>query len=270
MSGSSTTVAEHSPCFLLTDFGDRDAYVGVMKAVMLSAAPSLPIVDLCHAIEPQNVLSAGYVLLTAVPYLPDGSIVVAVVDPGVGTRRRIVGIVFEGWTLLVPDNGLVSLVLERYQCRSAWEIAWERLRSSPPCATFHGRDIFAPCAALLATKKRTLAHVGNPIDPASLVRLDTRPEARPQGIVASILHVDRFGNLITNVEAAPWGIVPGADWVCRVGQDVLPLVSTFGNVEPGESLAYIGSSGFIEIAVCNSSAAARYGTRPPVFIHHAP
>lgn len=257
--------AADARCFLLTDFGDHDSYVGVMKAVMLGIAPSLTIVDLCHAIEPQDVISAGYVLLTAVPYLPGGSVVVAVVDPGVGTQRRILALAFDSWILLAPDNGLASMVLDRFECRAAWEIIWQRWRSSAPSATFHGRDIFAPCAALLASGQRTLEQVGEKIDPATVVRIETNPTRTADGIAATMLHVDRFGNLITNVEAARWGITAGS-WLCRISDDLLPVLRTFGDVPPGQPLAYIGSSGFVEIAIRNGSAAARYGKNAPLLL----
>jgi S-adenosylmethionine hydrolase len=254
------------PCFLLTDFGDRDAYVGVMKAVMLKHAPSLQIVDLCHAIEPQNIVSASYVLWSVAAHLPEGSFVVAVVDPGVGTKRRIVALEFAQWTLLAPDNGIASLVLDHMQCQRSWEIRWEEICPQPPSATFHGRDIFAPAAALLASKQRTLEQIGRPIDPASLVRIDLAPVETASGIVARILHVDRFGNLVTNVEAARWNIPGSQHWICCVGDEQLPLVRTYADRAPGEPLAYIGSSGFVEIAVCNGSAAKRYGNAPSVML----
>lgn len=251
--------------FLLTDFGDRDAYVGVMKAVMLGIAPELRIVDLCHSIEPQNVTSAAYVLLTAMPYLPHGSVVVGVVDPGVGTARHIVGIRFAHVTLLVPDNGLAAMVLDRYAAEEVVAIDWRRVRDTLPSATFHGRDIFAPAAALLASGQRRLRELGEPLSIDSLQRLELAPHRAADGsIEARVLHIDRFGNLITNVEAAACGIEPVGCWQCEVNGVVLPLVRTYGEVPEGEPLCYIGSSGFLEVAVRNGNAAARFGSCPVI------
>ncbi|GBD04739.1 5'-fluoro-5'-deoxy-adenosine synthase [bacterium HR20] len=255
-----------APIFLLTDFGDRDAYVGVMKAVMLGIEPMLRVVDLCHNIEPQNVVSASYVLLTAVPYLPRGSVVVAVVDPGVGTKRRIVALAFEQFILLAPDNGIATLVLDRFRCERAVAVEHGRVAVHQPSATFHGRDVFAPAAAYLASGQLTLEQLGETIEVTSLVQLALEPRSDGQVLHASVLHVDRFGNLVTNVEAPRWGIAPGGKWYCCIGDCELPILRTYGEQEPGQALAYIGSSGFIEIAVRNGSAAEQFGNAPAIIL----
>ncbi|GIV52126.1 MAG: hypothetical protein KatS3mg038_2647 [Candidatus Kapaibacterium sp.] len=255
-----------APIFLLTDFGVQDAYVGVMKAVMLGIEPMLQVVDLCHNIEPQNVVSASYVLFTAVPYVPRGSVVVAVVDPGVGTERRIVALAFEQFTLLAPDNGITTLVLDRFRCERAVAVEYDRVAIQQPSATFHGRDVFAPTAAYLASGQLTLEQLGETIEVTSLVQLALEPRSDGQVLHASVLHMDRFGNLVTNVEAARWGITPAAKWCCRVSGCELPIVRTYGEQEHGQALAYIGSSGFIEIAVRNGSAAERFGRAPAIIL----
>lgn len=255
-----------APIFLLTDFGDRDAYVGVMKAVMLSIDSSLVIVDLCHGVEPQNVVSSAYVLLSAVEYLPKGSIVVAVVDPGVGTSRRIGALIFSHFVLLAPDNGIATLVLEHYRCEMAIALDPGHFVKWPPSATFHGRDLFAPAAAYLASGIVPFDQLGPRVDARSLVRLDLNPRIDGRVLEASILHIDRFGNLVTNVQAERWGIIHDHQWVCRIGDEIIPLVRTFADCDVGEPLAYIGSSGFVEIAVRNGSAAERYGKVPTIFI----
>jgi hypothetical protein len=259
-----------SAIFLLTDFGDRDAYVGVMKAVMLGIAPDVRIVDLCHGIEPQDIVSAAYVLLTAVPYVPEGSVVVAVVDPGVGSDRRIVAMEFECFWVIAPDNGLATLVLDRYPMRTAFAVEWERLGRPTPSATFHGRDIFAPAAALLASGAWDAARLGRRVEGEMLLRLDLQPAERNGSIVGRILHRDRFGNLVTNVEAVRWNIEPHAGWLCDVGSETVPLVRTYSDVPLGEPLAYVGSSGFIEIAVRSGSAQARFGNTPAVSLRRPP
>lgn len=247
------------PVFLLTDFGDQDAYVGVMKAVIASIDSELAVIDLCHHIQPQNVVSAAYVLWTAIPFVPAGSVVVAVVDPGVGSEREIVALNSEYCTLLVPDNGLATMVVERYAFSNAWTIEWERFCSTPPSATFHGRDIFAPAAALLASGQRTLEQIATPRELSSLARLDLSPRQTSQGIIARVLHCDRFGNLVTNVEATYWGITADTGWYCEIAGRLIPVVRTYACVDVGEPLAYIGSSGFVEIGVRNGNAAAQYG-----------
>lgn len=248
-----------APIFLVTDFGYQDAYVGVMKAVMLGVEPTLSIVDLCHGIEPQNLVSAAYVLTTAAPYLPEGSIVVAVIDPEVGTERRIVALQFERFTLLAPDNGIATLVLERFRCECAVAVELRKVASDQPSATFHGRDVFAPAAARLAVGHMLLDELGKTIVPSELVRLDLEPRYDGNVLRASVLHVDRFGNLITNIEAARWSITPRSDWCCCVAGEILPIVNTYAERSIGQGLAYIGSSGFIEIAVRNGSAVERFG-----------
>ncbi|MDW8075882.1 MAG: SAM-dependent chlorinase/fluorinase [Bacteroidota bacterium] len=256
----------HKPVFLLTDFGYQDAYVGVMKAVMLGIAPELQIVDLCHSIEPQNVISAAYVLRTAVPYLPAGSVVVAVVDPGVGTQRRIVALEGERYVLLAPDNGIATLVLQCDRWVRAVEIAWQRVASTPPSATFHGRDVFAPAAALLASGKLCLEQLGKQVELSALVQLALEPQVRSDGIEAIVLHRDRFGNIVTNVEAARWGIAPFRGWQCRVQDVTLPIVRTYQDVPSGAPVAYVGSSGYIEIGVNCGSAVERFGAEPSILL----
>ncbi len=255
-----------APIFLLTDFGYQDAYVGVMKAVMLGIEPTLRVVDLCHNIEPQNVVSASYVLLTAVPYVPRGSVVVAVVDPGVGTERRIVALAFEQCTLLAPDNGIATLVLDRFRCERAVAVEYARVALHEPSATFHGRDVFAPAAAYLASGQLALEHLGETIEVTSLVRFALEPRTDGRVLQARVLHVDRFGNLVTNVEAPRWGITPGGKWYCRVNGCEIPIVRTYGEQEHGQALAYIGSSGFVEIAVRNGSAAEWFGSSPTIIV----
>lgn len=230
-----------------------------MKAVITDIEPRLRVIDLCHNIEPQNVISAAYVLLTSIPYLPSGSVVVAVVDPGVGSERQIVALNSDHFTLLVPDNGLATMVVERYITSNAWTIEWERFRSTAPSATFHGRDIFAPAAALLASRQRTLEQIATPRELSSLIRLDLSPQQSSQGIIARVLHCDRFGNLVTNVEATCWGVIADTGWYCEIANEIIPVVRTYAYVDEGEPLAYIGSSGFVEIGVRNGNAAARYG-----------
>jgi S-adenosyl-L-methionine hydrolase (adenosine-forming) len=248
---------------LLSDFGLRDSYVGVMKGVIYGIYPGATIVDLSHEVLPQDVMGGRFQLLMAEPYFPEGTVHVAVVDPGVGTPRR--GVAFTtGRSMFVgPDNGL--LVLDRQSIVSAVELdrpEFWRLssRDSTSSATFQGRDIFAVVGAHLA-QGVPLEAVGRVIDPASLVELEL-PE---NGIQA----IDRFGNCITTVVNLGLGL----GWQVRVRGQMLRSVRTYGDAELGEAIALVGSHGFVEIAVNGGTAQGELGVQvgdpiemiPPLF-----
>ncbi len=258
------------PIFLLTDFGLTDTYVGIVKSVILSILPTACLVDLTHDIPPQDVRAGAYALLTVAPYLPTDAIVVAVVDPGVGTDRRPVAAQVDGRTFIGPDNGLLS-----------WALATLTAASSPSAgeptpiravvldhpevwlpnvsATFHGRDIFAPVAAHLASGL-PLSTIGTATDTLrSLVLPSVEREANDGGAVLAargeVIHVDRYGNLITNVLAAD---VP-ANPVTNVDDFEVRGVAAHYQAGDGPLLALIGSSGRLEISAPNASAAAMTG-----------
>ncbi|HWQ08290.1 MAG TPA: SAM-dependent chlorinase/fluorinase, partial [Holophaga sp.] len=183
---------------LLTDFGRIDPYAGILHGVIACIAPEARIIDLSHDIPPQDVAAASFCLACAVPCFPDGTIHVAVVDPGVGTARRAVALAVEGGFLVGPDNGLFTGVLARTRILAG--VALDdpaRWRTPQPSPVFHGRDIFAPAAAHLA-HGIPLDGLGTPLDPAGLVRLDL-PRCVRQGdrIQGCVQHVDQFGNLVT-------------------------------------------------------------------------
>jgi S-adenosylmethionine hydrolase len=237
---------------LLTDFGTRDPYVAAMKMV-IAARCEARIVDLTHEIAPFDVLEAAIFLQSIVGYLQPGRfIVVAVVDPGVGTERRILLAERSGQLFLAPDNGLLSLVVDDSTCRFAVER--NDLFLPGDSATFHGRDRFAPVAAALA---RGLAaeHVGPAMATADMVRLDyTPPQARAGGIRGRVISIDRFGNIITDIPANP--TVLARLTVVVKGKAVGNMARTY---QEGRALngpfAIIGSRGTIEISVANQSAA---------------
>lgn len=227
---------------LLTDFGDRDVYVGVMKAVVAGIAPGVTVVDLCHHVEPQAVDEGAFLLEAALPHLPPGSVVCAVVDPGVGTARRAVAVAAGGLVLVGPDNGLLTPTLDSPGLR-AHAITAPAVQAPSPSATFHGRDVFAPCAAHLA-RGLPLEDVGPALDPVGLVRVEREP--------ARVVHVDHFGNLVTGLgpDRLPAGraFTVGAVAVSR-------WVRTFGEAPAGTPVAYVGFSGRVEVAVVGGSAA---------------
>ena len=190
---------------LTTDFGDGDYYVGAMKGVILGIAPEAQLVDISHQIPPQDVLAAAFVLRHAAREFPPCTVHLAVVDPGVGTRRRPLALQSSGHLWVGPDNGLFSFVLNQADSR-VHEIARPDLGRPNPSSTFHGRDLFAPLAAYLC-RGLDLADVGPPV--ADPVRLDeSAPGKSADRIAGHIVHIDGFGNLVSNIAAtdiAPWG-----------------------------------------------------------------
>ncbi len=230
--------------YFLSDFGVADAYAGVCRAVIRRRAPAAPVIDLAHDLPPGDVIHAAFQLYAAVPYLEDGAVVLAVVDPGVGGRRRALAVRGERLWYVAPDNGLLSLAFEKDPPRRAWELRPEAFTNERVSATFHGRDLFAPAAALLAAGFPA-AGLGEEVEPASLVRAGPGISRSNEG---EVLTFDRFGNAITNLEP-----VATPEAVHVVGRR-LPFVRTFSDVAPGEALAYLGSAGLVEIAVNGGSA----------------
>jgi hypothetical protein len=238
------------PITLLTDFGTADGYVGEVKGVLCTLAPSAPLVDISHDLAPQDVEGARLAVARYWRRFPPGTVHLVIVDPGVGTSRAALAVASEGRYLVGPDNGVLSPSLFALDARA--------VRLPEPAAaapTFHGRDVFAPVAALLA-RGTPLEAVGEPHgDP---VRRRTPPPLRREdgALEGEVLTFDRFGNAVTNlVPARP---LPLGATVETMGQ-VIPLVRTYGDVPPGAPLALVGSSGLVEVAVRNGSAAGRFG-----------
>lgn len=241
---------------LTTDFGTQDAYVPAMKGVLLSICPAARLVDITHEIAPQDIMEAGFVLREAVPYFPDGTIHLVVIDPGVGTGRRPVALRHNGQCFVGPDNGIFSLLLGKEPPDALVELDrpdfW---RTAEPSRTFHGRDIFAPAAAHLAG--------GCPLNELGslLPELHTLHWALPipdeEGIRGWVVHIDHFGNCITNIPAELFQEQRRERPVkCFVGNAVLrELQPTYGAVDEGDPLLLFGSSGFLEIAVNTGNAA---------------
>ena len=240
---------------LTTDFGQSDSYVGAMKGVILGLCPEATLVDICHEIHPQAVRQAAYVLSTATPYFPPGTVHLVVVDPGVGSRRRPIVVQSERALYVAPDNGVLSLGLRQDAAHLAIHLTEPAYRLSRISATFHGRDIFAPAAAYLACGAAP-SQMGTPIPLSDLHTLPTlEPQPQAGGTwQGEILHIDHFGNLITNFQVpepqAPFAVVVAE-------QRIEKLSRTFADVPPGELVAYVGSNGYLEIAVREGNAARR-------------
>jgi hypothetical protein len=241
------TPSEHPCVTLLTDFGLTDVYVGVMKGVMAQINPSLQVIDLTHQIPPQQVAVACFSLASAYAHFPPGTVHVAVVDPGVGGQRRAVAVEFPGGFLVGPDNGLFNGVLAQADAIAAVELTNPEYWHTPhPSSTFHGRDIFAPVGAHLASGV-PLHQIGEEISVNSLIQADWATYVQTDvGLQGIIQHVDRFGNLITNIPARA---IAAQSWSATVSQVTVASHSAYGNVAPGQPLALIGSHGWVEIAV---------------------
>ncbi len=234
---------------LLTDFGLADTYVGQMKGAILAIAPTVTLVDVTHAVPPQDVLAGAFLLWTAVEAFPPGSLHLAVVDPGVGSARRPMAMTTQRGDVLVgPDNGLLMPAAERLGAGQAFELTVPSAQVSP---TFHGRDVFAPGVAHLANGT-PISELGCPIDdPVPLVL------PRPHGFMGEVLHVDTYGNLVTNL---PAGSLP-ASYAVRLGSYPVPIAAATHYAEgaPGGLLALVGSAGLLEISARDASAAAATG-----------
>jgi hypothetical protein len=241
---------------LLTDFGLSDVYVGVMKGTIAQINPRIPVIDLTHHVPPQDIATARFHLMSAFPYFPKGTVHVAVVDPGVGGTRRAIAVQLESAFLVGPDNGIFSGVLSQHRAIAAVELTnphyWHRTH---PSATFHGRDIFAPVGAHLATGV-ALAKLGDLIDPNSLVPFAiANCHDTPEGFQGVIQAIDHFGNLITNIPGAQLS----ANWSVRHADQTYPGRRTYAESEPGSVLGLIGSHGWVEIALNGGNASQQLG-----------
>ncbi len=242
---------------LTTDFGLDDAYVAAMKGVILSVDPTIRTVDVSHGIGAQDVMGAAFVLREAAPHFPPGTVHLAVVDPGVGTARRPIAAAVGGQVVVGPDNGLFSLLLDGGEPEAVVVLDRpEFWRTPEPSRTFHGRDIFAPVAAHLAAG-RPLDEVGARTD--GLQRLHwVQPRADAEGLQGWVAHIDRFGNAITNIPASLLvAHRAGRPLKCYVGSAILGgLHATYAEVEVGEPVVLVGSTGRLEVAVRDGDAAA--------------
>ncbi len=245
------------PIALLTDFGHRDAYVGVLHGVIASIAPEVRVVDLCHEVRPQAVAEAGFLLATSAPYFPSTTIFVAVVDPGVGSERQILCARTERGVFLAPDNGLLSEVLAEEDLLELVALTNRDLFLPSVSQTFHGRDVFAPVAARLALGQ-PLSSLGPALQSYERLSLPA-PRVGPEGAEGTIRYVDRFGNLVSSIRAQGLPQVVAA----RLGEALVPgpLRTSYVSVEPGQALLIEGSSGFVEVSINGGDAARMLNSR---------
>jgi len=235
---------------LLTDFGERGPYVASMKGVILGINPEARIVDITHQIPPQDILEAAYILHTSHRYFPKGTIHIIVVDPGVGSRRRIIALKTEDHIFIAPDNGVLSLILKNEETKEIIEITNEKYFLKPVSDTFHGRDIFSPVAAYLS-KGIPLRNLGKRIEKIKELKI-AKPEVKKEKLVGRIIHIDRFGNLVTNIDRKTLSKlkIKNEKVKIEIGKRKITGVKKYYiSVKRGELLALFGSSGFLEISV---------------------
>ncbi len=241
---------------LLTDFGTRDPYVGVMKGVLCSLAPRARLVDLTHEIPPGRIDTAAFLLSNAFGYFPKGTIHLCVVDPGVGSRRKALVLESGGQYFVGPDNGLFPAALAGHRIERVFELTLSRVLRSKRSDTFHGRDVFAPAAATLArgVPPNRLGHPRSSLEPGAL----PTPLRTASRWIGEILWVDRFGNLVTNLPAHL--LKKGA--VIKAGKRTIRKIGThYAQVTKGGLMALPGSFGTVEVSVNGGSASKRLGAR---------
>jgi hypothetical protein len=244
---------------LLTDFGGSDPFVGVMKGVILGINPEAVIVDLCHGTTAHDPSEAAFLLVTSYRYFPKGTIHVAVVDPGVGGPRRPILAACDGHLFVGPDNGLLGPIAERGRPSSIRAITAARYFLQPVSTTFHGRDIFAPVAGHLSLGAEP-DRFGHPIEDYVRLTLPRPSQRGARSIKGEILHIDCFGNLVTNIARDDLELLasegPIAALVVRIAGRTLPIVAYYAQVAPGAPGAVIGSADYLEIFVHQGNASA--------------
>jgi S-adenosylmethionine hydrolase len=244
---------------LLTDFGTADSYVAQMKGIILQRQPAAQIIDITHEIPPQDIFRAACVLADAYPQFPPDTVHVVVVDPGVGSDRRILCLHAARQLFLAPDNGVLEFVLRSTKSEALVEVSGKWYFREDVSSTFHGRDIFAPVAGHLAGGIKP-GRLGRPAK--DIVRLEV-PEVKigPESITGEVIHTDRFGNLVTNIEkkhlAAVFQGAKSSQFLVRVGgREIRGLSLNYAEKQAGELLSLIGSSGRLEISLSGGSAAS--------------
>ena len=243
---------------LLSDFGTRDYFAGAVKGVMLSLNPEAMLVDITHEIPAQDIFTGAFTLGQAYSCFPPGTIHFAVVDPGVGTARKVLAATAGGHYFVAPDNGILTYVMEANEDFVAYEVTADHYFRKPVSATFHGRDVFAPVAAWIS-RRIDLRQFGPVL--ASPVRLQIPALKRVQDalIQGTVLAVDRFGNLVTNLKPDD---IPAQFRMMAGQREITGLYKTYDEGKPGEVFVVPGSAGFLEIAVKGGSAAAMLNLRP--------
>jgi S-adenosylmethionine hydrolase len=245
---------------LTTDFGLQDYYVSAMKAVMLGIAPEVRLVDISHDIPSQDIMAGSWILHNSAMLFPSGTVHTVVVDPGVGTDRKPIALKIDDQYFVGPDNGIFSLLTAEKDFKAV-RLSNVKYWRSNPSNTFHGRDIFAPVAAHLSQGVE-LEELGESLDDLVTYRWSV-PIADKDGLEGMVIHIDKFGNLITNLPASLIeDVIEDKSVKIYVGNTILDeIVTTFGSVTEGEPAAYIGSSGMLEIGINKGNAEKMLGVQ---------
>jgi S-adenosylmethionine hydrolase len=260
MKSSRTNAA---PIALLTDFGYRDHYVGAMKGVIATLAPKTRVIDITHGIPPQSVTAGAIALHQSWRFFPKGTIFVAVVDPGVGTLRLPIAIdTRAGARFVGPDNGVLYLAANDAGVRRIVELRASKYRLKEVSATFHGRDIFAPAAAWLATET-PITSLGPTLKQMTELSFEA-PVRRSDALTGKVIYIDGFGNLVTNIDRATLDVFAASFRVPLLSVTIvngapMEIVQAYGDAPTGAPLATFGSFGFLEIAIRDGSAASIFG-----------
>jgi S-adenosylmethionine hydrolase len=237
---------------LLSDFGTRDWYVAALRGVILSRCPRATLLDITHDIPPQDILAGAFTLAAAVPWLPPWSVVLAVVDPGVGSTRSLLAARADGRYFVGPDNGLLALALQHAARRTVIRLTNRRYWLTNVSRTFQGRDVMAPVAAYLAAGG-SLGRLGVPLRFVKSLGVPS-PSVTSRSVRGRVIHVDRFGNVITNV---PGSLIRKPRVHLRYRQRAVRLVGTYAEGRPREVVGLVNSQGLLELAVREGSAAVR-------------
>ena len=245
---------------MTTDFGHKGPFAAVMRGAILCRNPDAKIIDLAHDIPPQWPPEAGFWISRAYQYFPCGTIHMAIVDPGVGTEREILLVEYDGHVFIAPDNGLLAQLLDNADDAIVRQLDLERLGSlhlDKPSDTFHGRDIFAPIAAELAAGRLALESVGDECYEWTPGWLE-EPQVSRGRISGTIITIDAFGNLISNIDA---GLIKDfREPIATIAGRQIPTLATYGRAKPGDFLALINSFGVVEIAKAEGNAAESLGS----------
>jgi S-adenosylmethionine hydrolase len=253
---------------LLTDFGTRDHYAGTMKGVALGICPDATLVDISHEIPAHDVVAGALELAAAYRYFPAGTVFLAVVDPGVGSTRRGIAADAGEYKFVAPDNGVLTVVLDEHPPRRVVELTERKYARPTVSRTFEGRDRFAPAAAWLA-KGIELTAMGRPAGVIARLELP-HPRVAEDEIEGLVLRVDRFGNLITNIDRKTFEKLSGAPLDIQVGsRQVSKVVSTYADAAAGDVCALFGSTDHLEIAANGANAAEELGLGRGAPVHIA-
>jgi S-adenosylmethionine hydrolase len=254
---------------LMTDYGTKDYYVAALKGVILSIAPEAQIVDVTHDIEPHDVLRGAFVVRQTWPWFKEGTVHVAIIDPGVGSQRRVILGEYAGRYIVAPDNGLVTFVHRDFPRAALYSVQNPDFFLSVRSATFHGRDLMAPAAAHLA-KGADLADFGPAIDDPVLLPIESEGKFTGKEVEGRVLYVDRFGTMITNIHREQLAQLPRRGgfpevWVndTAIGR----IRRTFADVAPGDVVVLVGGSNLVEIAINQGRAVDRFGPPDEARIH---